>query len=70
MTKLSPCVRVGYALEGITSGIYGTVPGLILMPFSPTTSALLLGSPGVMRDKHAPSWAASWIAERFGRLSQ
>ena len=25
---------------------------------------------GVMRDKYAPSWAASWIAERFGRLSQ
>ena len=33
MTKLSPRVRVGYALGGITSGTYGTVPGLILMPF-------------------------------------
>ncbi len=33
MTQLSPRVRVGYALGGITSGTYGTVPGLILMPF-------------------------------------
>ncbi|MDI6023554.1 MFS transporter [Leucobacter sp. UT-8R-CII-1-4] len=33
MTKLSPRVRMGYALGGITSGTYGTVPGLILMPF-------------------------------------
>lgn len=33
MTKLSPRVRVGYALGGITTGTYGTVPGLILMPF-------------------------------------
>ncbi len=33
MTQLSPRVRIGYALGGITSGTYGTVPGLILMPF-------------------------------------
>ena len=33
MSKLSPRVRIGYALGGITTGTYGTVPGLILMPF-------------------------------------
>jgi len=33
MTKLSRRVRIGYALGGITTGTYGTVPGLILMPF-------------------------------------
>lgn len=33
MTQLSTRVRIGYALGGITSGTYGTVPGLILMPF-------------------------------------
>ena len=33
MTALPRRVRVGYALGGIASGTYGTVPGLILMPF-------------------------------------
>ncbi|WP_433676039.1 MFS transporter [Microbacterium gorillae] len=33
MTALSRRTRVGYALGGISSGTYGTVPGLILMPF-------------------------------------
>jgi glycoside/pentoside/hexuronide:cation symporter, GPH family len=33
MTALPRRVRVGYALGGISSGTYGTVPGLILMPF-------------------------------------
>jgi len=33
MTQLSRRVRIGYALGGITTGTYGTVPGLILMPF-------------------------------------
>lgn len=33
MTQLSLRTRVGYALGGITTGTYGTVPGLILMPF-------------------------------------
>ena len=33
MTALSRRTRAGYALGGIASGTYGTVPGLILMPF-------------------------------------
>ncbi|VXB52748.1 Na+/melibiose symporter [Microbacterium sp. 8M] len=33
MTALPRRVRIGYALCGISSGTYGTVPGLILMPF-------------------------------------
>lgn len=33
MTALSRRARAGYALGGIASGTYGTVPGLILMPF-------------------------------------
>lgn len=33
MTSLSRRVRIGYALGGVASGTYGTVPGLILMPF-------------------------------------
>lgn len=33
MTALPRRVRAGYALGGIASGTYGTVPGLILMPF-------------------------------------
>ncbi|MBO9626014.1 MAG: MFS transporter [Microbacterium sp.] len=33
MTALSRRIRAGYALGGIASGTYGTVPGLILMPF-------------------------------------
>jgi Na+/melibiose symporter-like transporter len=33
MTALPRRVRIGYALGGISSGTYGTVPGLILMPF-------------------------------------
>ncbi|WP_353113002.1 MFS transporter [Microbacterium sp.] len=33
MTALSRRTRLGYALGGISSGTYGTVPGLILMPF-------------------------------------
>lgn len=33
MTSLRPRTRLGYALGGIASGTYGTVPGLILMPF-------------------------------------
>lgn len=33
MTALPRHSRVGYALGGIASGTYGTVPGLILMPF-------------------------------------
>ncbi|MDL9979520.1 MFS transporter [Microbacterium sp. ASV49] len=33
MTALSRGTRAGYALGGIASGTYGTVPGLILMPF-------------------------------------
>lgn len=33
MTALPRRSRVGYALGGIASGTYGTVPGLILMPF-------------------------------------
>ncbi len=33
MTALPRRIRAGYALGGIASGTYGTVPGLILMPF-------------------------------------
>lgn len=33
MIALSRRTRAGYALGGIASGTYGTVPGLILMPF-------------------------------------
>lgn len=33
MTALTRRSRIGYALGGIASGTYGTVPGLILMPF-------------------------------------
>lgn len=33
MTRLSRSTRIGYALGGIASGTYGTVPGLILLPF-------------------------------------
>ncbi len=33
MVTLSTRVRIGYALGGITTGTYGTVPGLILMPY-------------------------------------
>ncbi len=33
MTTLSRTTRLGYALGGLSSGTYGTVPGLILMPF-------------------------------------
>lgn len=33
MTSLRPRTRLGYALGGIASGTYGTVPGLILMPY-------------------------------------
>lgn len=33
MTALTRRIRAGYALGGIASGTYGTVPGLILMPF-------------------------------------
>jgi Na+/melibiose symporter-like transporter len=33
MTALTRRTRAGYALGGIASGTYGTVPGLILMPF-------------------------------------
>jgi Na+/melibiose symporter-like transporter len=33
MTALSRRIRAGYALGGISSGTYGTVPGLILMPY-------------------------------------
>lgn len=33
MTALTTRTRAGYALGGIASGTYGTVPGLILMPF-------------------------------------
>ena len=33
MTALPRRTRAGYALGGIASGTYGTVPGLILMPF-------------------------------------
>ncbi|MGX5697333.1 MFS transporter [Agromyces soli] len=33
MTALSRRSRIGYSLGGIASGTYGTVPGLILMPF-------------------------------------
>lgn len=33
MASLSRSTRIGYSLGGIASGTYGTVPGLILMPF-------------------------------------
>lgn len=33
MTSLRRATRIGYSLGGIASGTYGTVPGLILMPF-------------------------------------
>ncbi len=48
MTQLSPRVRVGYALGGITSGTYGTVPGLILMPFLTDSLGVAAGLAGLI----------------------
>ena len=45
-TALSPRLRVGYASGGIATGAFGTVPGLLLLPYltdSLCISALLAG---------------------------
>ena len=45
-TALSPRLRVGYASGGIATGAFGTVPGLLLLPYLTDTlgiSALLAG---------------------------
>lgn len=48
MTPLSPSVRRGYALGGVATGAFGTVPGLLLLPYLTDRLGVTAGLAGLI----------------------
>lgn len=48
MTGLPRRVRAGYALGSLVTGAFGTVPGLLLLPYLTDTLGIVAGVAGLL----------------------